>query len=491
MNKLFSAVLRPNGIFRSSAALGLITAAGYVGFLIRDIILVRQLGLGDKTDVFFVAMAIPMLCVICIGMPIGDSSVSLFVTKRASSTAERVALLQDTLGHSLILLSGVASVIFIVAPWLLEIMLQHASSGDLARACSFTSWMALIILFSAWTVVGNAMLNSLGKFREAALGQLFAPITTVILLFFAPDEYLLAFCIAGMLLGVLGNIFFVYYILHVNSFPLVPRFSSISSTFGIQKLYWGMLIISLHSAIAMPMNYAFASSVELGSLSGWAIISKIMTLTSGLIGILVSSIILPRMALKSLINKLDEYKTYSQMGYVGTISFWWAAVLTTVGFVLIDPMLLGAFGHQLDETITAEFIDVIRVGLLQIPIVIVAAVINKMAVLKGATRYVLWATLTGILGNFICNWFLVPRFGLLGVAIGACLGVALSLLIVAFRVRRLTGFSRRTAALVLLSWLAMVAVCVGTQSNSAVIFCMGLIISGIMGRRLWLQLQKN
>jgi putative peptidoglycan lipid II flippase len=492
LNRLFSAKLRPEGFIRSSAALALITVVGYVGFFFRDILIVSILGLGDQTDLFFVAMAIPMLFVTCVVVPIGDSAVSPFATTQGSSSAERVALLQYTLGHSFILVLGVSSAIFIAAPWILEIMLQHATIGDLARACSYTRWMTLIVLLSAWTVVGNAMLNSLGKVREAALGQLIAPIATLSLLLLAPNDYLLAFCVAGMLLGALGNALLVSAVLYANGFPLLPRFSSISSTLAIQKLYWGMLIISLHPTIAVPMNYAFASSVEQGSLSGWALMSKMTTLISGLVGILVSSIILPRMAFKSVISKVAEHQAYAQMGYVGAISVWWAVLFMGVGFILVEPIAQGLLWDKLGETVTTEIVAVIRVGLLQIPIVIVAAFINKMVVTKGGGRYVLVAALVGLIGNFLTNCFFVPKLGLLGVALGSLFGGVLSLFILMVYARRLTHSSgyRPSSVYALVGWLAMIAICVGLQFNIVASLCIGLIIFGVAGRRQWLQLQQ-
>ena len=165
-----------------------------------------KLGLGSELDGFFSAAMIPMFFVSCLSMPLGDAMVLPFIAARSSVSHERERLLQGTLGFALLLLVSTMCFVMVSASWLVTLVLHTASEESLTIVASILRWFAPIIALSAWTVIGNAALNSLGKPRVTAMAQLVVPVVTLLALVLAPSGRFMAASIAGMLIGTLINV---------------------------------------------------------------------------------------------------------------------------------------------------------------------------------------------------------------------------------------------------------------------------------------------
>ncbi len=467
----------------------LITLACYLGFFARDLLITGQLGLGGDLDAFFAAAMIPMFFVSCLAMPLGDALVLPFVSARNGSTGGDARLLRGALSLALALLFGATCVVLVSAPWIVSLVLSSATEETQDLAVTLARWFAPIITLSSWTVVGNAALNSLRKPRVSALGQFVVPVVTLAALVVAPSGQIMAACIGGMLFGALMNALFVFWQLRASGLLLLPGRSLFAETQGVRRIYWPLVAAAILPAALIPMNYAFATSVSTGMGATWAFSSKIVVLFSGLAGVGATAVVLPRMA--NLISSAGGGHVRSDANLLIALGVWLGGVLMLGGFLFAEPLVAILLGKGLSITEVKDLALIAKIGLMQIPVVIVGVLANKLAVAAGRSDRVMYSSVLAFAVNFLINVLLVPKIGVLGVAIGALLGGAVSLTVVLAGVHRHIGLSLPEIFIAAASWLSWVAVCFGLLSGSEAVLISGVVLLGLMARLQWVVLDKS
>ncbi|WP_374615129.1 lipid II flippase MurJ [Sphingorhabdus sp.] len=461
----------------------LITLACYLGFFARDLLLIGQLGLGGELDAFFSAAMIPMFFVSCLAMPLGDALVLPFVAALNGAADVPVRLLRATLGLALMLLVGAMCVALVGAPWLVSWVLGNASAENQTEAVEMLRWFAPIIGLSAWTVVGNAALNSLGKSRASALGQLAVPVATLIALVLVPSGQTVAAGIGGMVVGTLGNSVIVFWRLRASGFLLLPSGSPLAVTAEVRRLYLPLVAAAILPAALIPMNYAFAASVTTGTVAAWAFASKIVVLFSGLASVGATAVVLPQLAQALVLGQAGQMRHDANM--LIALGIWLGGVLTLGGFLFAEPMVAGLLGKGLAAEQIVELTGIVKVGMLQLPLAIVGALANKLAIAAGRSSRVMHSALLAFIGNILINLLLVPRLGVMGVAVGALLGSTLATVAVLAGTYRHIGLALREIFIALACWLAWLAVCVALVSNSTAALVSAVVALLGMARLQW------
>lgn len=486
----FQVALPADRFAGSGAVVMVITLTCYLGFFARDLLLTGQVGLGADLDAFFAAAMIPMFFVSCLAIPLGDAMVLPFVAAQHHAAVERARLLRGTLGLALLLLVGATCFVWVSAPWLVTWVLRTATAEGQVKAVSLLRWFAPIIALSAWTVVGNAALNSLGKPRVSAKGQLAVPVVTLLAMAMAPSEQIMAACIGGMLLGTLVNAAIVILHLRARGLVLLPATMPFAATAEVRAVYWPLVAAAVLPAALVPMNYAFASSVGAGTVAAWAFASKIVVLFSGLAGVGASAVVLPQMA-KAFIRPSGGPRQRQDASRLVAAGIWCGGVLMLGGVFFAEPLVAALLGKQLSVSQITVLADIVKIGLMQIPIVIVGALANKLAIAAGRTSRVLYSAILGFTGNIFANLMLVQALGVMGVALGALVGAILSVVAVLAGTYRQIGLSPTEMIVATAGWLAWVAICVALVSTSLAALVCALITLGIVARWQWELLRSD
>lgn len=470
------------------AVVMLITLACYLGFFARDLLLTGQLGLGGDLDAFFATAMITMFFVNCLAIPFGEALVLPFVSARNSSPGGDLCLLRGTLSLALVLLFGVTCFALVSAPWMVSLVLSSATEETQDLTVTLVRWFAPIITLSAWTVVGNAALNSLRKPRASALSQFVVPIITLAALVLAPSEKIMVACIGGMIVGTLINALFVFWHLRVNGLLLLPGSSVFAATREVRRNYWPLVAAAVLPTALIPMNYAFAASVSTGMGATWAFASKIVLLFSGLTSVGATAVVLPRMA--DLISSAGG-RVRSDANLLIALGVWMGGVLMLGGFLFAEPLVAILLGKGLSITEVKDLALIAKIGLMQIPVVIIGVLANKLAVGVGRSAWVMYSSVLAFSLNLLFNILLVPKIGVLGVAIGSLMGGAVSLTVVLAGVHRHIGLSLPETLIAAACWLSWVAVCIGLLSGSEAVFVSGVVLLGLIARLHWVVLDKS
>lgn len=161
------------------------------------------------------------------------------------------------------------------------------------------------------------------------------------------------------------------------------------------------------------------------------------------------------------------------------------------GFLFAEPLVAILLGKGLSINEVRDLALIAKIGLMQIPVVIVGVLANKLTVAMGLSARVMYASVLAFAVNFLINFLLVPKIGVLGVAIGALLGGAASLTVALAGVRRRIGLSLPEIFIAAASWLSWVAVCFGLLSGSEAVLISGVVLLGLMARLQWVVLGNS
>jgi putative peptidoglycan lipid II flippase len=160
------------------------------------------------------------------------------------------------------------------------------------------------------------------------------------------------------------------------------------------------------------------------------------------------------------------------------------------GFLFAEPRVAILLGKGLSITEVKDLALIAKIGLMQIPVVIIGVLANKLAVGVGRSARVMYSSVLAFSLNMFINFLLVPKIGVLGVAIGALLGSAVSLTVVLAGVHRQIGLSLLEIVIAAARWFSWVTICIGLLSGSEAVFISGVVLLGLMARLQWVVLDK-
>ena len=117
------------------------------------------------------------------------------------------------------------------------------------------------------------------------------PVFAIAAILVADASSALYAAVIGMILGQLANICVVFFIAHLEGYALRPGAMQRNSSFeGMARNYGWLVLAALVVNIANPINYWFAGKLAIGSLSTWAMGSKLIQLVSGLTAAIMASV---------------------------------------------------------------------------------------------------------------------------------------------------------------------------------------------------------
>lgn len=342
-------------IFRSILTVGSLTGLSRLLGLLRDTLMTAFMGAGVMSDLFWIAFRLPNFFrrLLAEGA-MSAAFIPLFSdlkTKGYSVAIHHIRGIHTVL--ILILLCLVVfmelftpSVVVLTAPGLYEKQEQLHRVVELARI------MFPYILFISLTALYSSILNTEGKFSAAALSPSILNVAMIVALFTAKFLHLsYAFSLAyGMIIAGMLQGFFVLKALKKRG-PLPgltwPCFDSFAMTW-LKRMIPGLI-----GASAMQINtvidMAMASFLPPGSISYLFFADRLNQLPLGLLGIGMSTVLLPHLSQSISESKFEQAKHLQNRILEYTLLF---SVPAALALMILGPSIIcvlyerGAFDRQ-------------------------------------------------------------------------------------------------------------------------------------------------
>lgn len=410
---------RPSGLsseFSGKAALVagavviLITVVSYLGLLIRDLLLINRSGFGASLDSFYLAMMVPMFFVSVLALPMGDALTTAI--HRMKDQAGIQSLLGALSGWTLIIFGLLGLLLFFGAEPIFRIFVV---SGETEEAVMLLPIALLLFFFSGVVVTGNSLMNSLGRPAMAAAAQLVVPLAAVGAILFANDDQLIKAATVGMVVGQFANLAILYLMAHRHGYRLLPgAFGVLIQVRDMLANYAWLIFAALLTSLIIPINFWFAGQLGAGSVSTWAIGSKLVQLATGFSVALMTAVLVP------YLSKLVAAGLHSRIRndvYISLIVGGWGGALVALAiFGFAEPIVIAALPAVGEEMRIIQLAGIIKLGALQLPFVISSLLLIKLAAVSEESIKAVAATFVGLVANVALNYAWLPVWGLLGLA---------------------------------------------------------------------------
>lgn len=142
-------------------------------------------GLDSELDGFFVALLISMTIVTIICIPLGAAFTPQFLrAKETHSPHELKSLISSLSAVSMVCLLFLCLLLYLAVPHILPQVTLGNRGGDLEKIYRLTVLALPILFFSGPVIIGNAVLNAIGKVVQTGLAQLVVPVVAIVAVVF-------------------------------------------------------------------------------------------------------------------------------------------------------------------------------------------------------------------------------------------------------------------------------------------------------------------
>jgi putative peptidoglycan lipid II flippase len=368
-------------LLRALATVSSLTLVSRVLGFVRDTVIARAFGAGMFTDAFFVAFRIPnLLRRMFAEGAFSQAFVPVLAEYKNRRGAEDTRHLIDEVSGWLTLALFTVSLIGVLAA---PLIVYLSAPGFSATAQKFDVTVDLLrvtfpyIAFISLTALASGILNTYGNFYVPAFTPSLLNVSFIVFaLFFAPyfDPPIQALAWAVIAGGALQLAFQLPYLAKLGVFP---RFR-LTREFGSRRIFklMGPAIFGVSIAqISLLINTIFASTMPTGSVSWLYYADRLMEFPSGLLGVALSTILLPSLAKHHADRAHEKYSKLLDWGLRLTLLLALPAALALA--VLAVPLIgtLFRYGefHAADLWHTREALIAYSVGLTGIILVKILA----------------------------------------------------------------------------------------------------------------------
>jgi peptidoglycan biosynthesis protein MviN/MurJ (putative lipid II flippase) len=235
------------------------------------------------------------------------------------------------------------------------------------------------------------------------------------------------------------------------------------------RSYWWLAFAAIFTALLVPLNYYFASTVGEGFVSAWAFASKIIMLFNGLFAFGVTAVVLPHLARK--FDRQQNAAGRNHLYFLLVSGTWVGGFIALALSIFAEPLVyaLLSTGDKITEEQIVTLARVLRLGALQVPVAITGAIALKSAAVSGAAVRVVLASFCGLVVNLLLNRMLVPVYGLEGIALGSLGALMVSTVLLCVGLRSRFGMSLLLCAVLIVSWLVWVGAAWAVEIHSGVL----------------------
>ena len=421
-------------LLKNVSTIGGLTAVSRVFGFLRDILLARVLGAGGAADAWQLAFQLPNLFrrLFAEGA-FASAFVPLFNRHMTEGQSEARRFASEILAVLLPLLVGFGALMMLGMPWVLWLFANADLRAD-EQLYTLAVTMAQIafpyLLFMSLGTLTAAVLNSLSRFAAAAAAPILLNLCLIIALTwgaFQTDSeatrqatgLYLAIAVSASGLLQLG---WLYFWMRRAGFSIPfarPKLTGRVKEMGVH------IIPAVFGAgvyqISRFIDLAFIRGLPDGSLTYMAMADRWNQLPLGIIGIALSTAILPALSRFVTKDETDEAQRLQsnaiELSMLLTVPAAVALFFTGSAFVRVF-MQSGAYTIE-DAMITGTLVSALVLGL---PAYVLVKVLTPNFFARKDTRTPVYTAAFSLTVTVAINLYLVPRIGVISLALAGAIG---------------------------------------------------------------------
>lgn len=443
----------------------LLTLIGFIGFFYRDILMAYTYGLGMELDSFFVALLIPMTVVTIICMPLGAAFTPIFlVSQEKRSSKEMQQLVSGVASMVVLILFVVCTALYYSLPYLLPHVVADGDSNNLERIYDLTLMALPILFFSGPVILGNTILNAMGRVVVTGMAQLIVPVIAIMAVVIYGEHYGVQAAMFGMIAGQLLNLTIVQLVIKKYGFSLSPKYYLLNKN-DLNHLitqYLPLVATAFFVSMAILVNTLLAMALPEGNVSVFSLGNKVVLLITGLVGAAISTVMLPYFS--ALIAKNHLVSARRELSVFLLVISFLSIPISTAFFIWAKQIIELIFiGNDFDVGSVAR---VMQYAVVQIPFFACNILLLKYATATKHVFAILSVAILGLAINVIASLFLMKVMGVAGIALAASLSMIVATALLVIILARYQHISLLDTFVLLLNWLLFITLLMSIHFES-------------------------
>ena len=415
-----------SNIYKSSAVVGFWTLCSRVMGFIRDILFASILGSGPVADAFLLAFRIPNLfrkffaegAFSAAFIPLLTEKNETYGLQAGVAFTSNIASLLIFLVIPLIILSEffMPSIVYFIAPGFIN---------DIERldlAIPYARIVFPYLVFIIFTALFASALNTSGRFWSGAAApvilNVFLIIALIISIYFDKETGIIM-CWAVLLAGVFQMLLLAWANFK-NGLSFSIFFPKVNEDVKIFfKKFLPGAIGSGVTQINLLVASIFASQIP-GAISWLYYSDRVAQLPLGIIGIAIGTALLPDLAKKISLGQNKEQNIIQEKAILLSLLF---ALPSAVALYYLSELVISSlfgYGVFIKSDVTATS-NALKIYAIAIPAFMMIKVLSpNFFARKDIKTPVLIGTLCAFI-NIILTWYLMNKYGFLGIAISLCI----------------------------------------------------------------------
>jgi putative peptidoglycan lipid II flippase len=418
-------------IFRAVTILSGFSGVVLVATTARELGVANYFGRSDALDAYVTAYVLPLFIVNLVSKSFDVAVIPTFVEVRESEGAEAAQrLFSGALVWSLALLLSIALLLAVFAPYYLPLLGSGFSAAKLALTRKLLYFMLPLIVMSAVTVNGTALLNAGERFALPALLPVLAPLGGLFFLVAFGSRWGIYALAVGTVVGTALQAASLVMMARLHGVSLTPRWSGLDPKL---RQVIGQYVPTVAGALLMGttelVDQAMAAMLPSGSVAALSYARKIVNALVVVGAIPLGAATLPYFSGMVARRAWDTCR-HTLRTYTGLILL--ATVPITAGMVVFaQPLVRILFQRGAFTAADTAVVSHVEAWLaLQVPFYLVGNMaVRLISALKRNGVLMAIAAVNTVL-NAVLNWVLMWRYGVAGISLSTSIVYLVSCLLV-------------------------------------------------------------
>ena len=396
----------------------------------------RAFGVGDDADAYFIAFLVIAFFGDTLAGSLLPALVPTFIEAREAegrAAAERVYL--SAMSCAVVLLSSVAMVLFVAAPWALRPFASHFDAPKLALTSSLFRWMLPMMPLAAIGTAWRAVLNTEERFALPAMIPAATPLVSILFLLWFANTWGVYALAAGSLVGAVLEVSLLGVMMWHRGFAIMPRwFGRTGSLDQLFTQYWPVVAGVWLIGGAPLIDQSIAAMLGSGSVAALQYGTRLTVVLAAVGPGAVATAILPHFS--TLIATRDGGEIRRTLRSYATIILAVTLPAIVVLMFISEPLARLFFQRgNFTGTATEVVAMVQRYALLQIPFAMLMALVVRLISSMKMNSLLPRAAVLAAAINLIASLVLIRWMGVAGIALGSAIAQAASLVYLVLLIR--------------------------------------------------------
>lgn len=439
--------IKKEKILQNSFFVAILTLLLFLGFFLRDFLIVKYFGFTSESDLFYKISIIPMFFVGIFCIPFGQALIP-FLTK--SKRSEFKSAISYFYAISILFCLTLCFISFAI--FSLQYFFLKNYFFDQNFNLAFLAFLPLLIL-SGWLITSNSILSSLHYYLLPSFAQLIVPLSAICFIFLFANSMGIYSVIFGMTFGQVANLLIINFFLKKEEIFLWPlnfnRPLSIKKDFWVNYLH--LIALAILTSINLPISSFLASTLGDGALSIFNFGIKFNLFICGILAAIFSSVFLPYLS-----RAIKIFGVIDLNNFISFLILFTALILTPFSllFFYYSENLTFLIFHRIieDKESILELSSVISYSILQLPFWVFTAILVKHGNAISRLSFLVLTSLIVAILNLILGLFFIKFINVAGLSLSLAISSGFGSFLLLFYYAKEKYLSISNALIVILIW---------------------------------------